>query len=42
MNDWRFKLLYDGDCPPCQREAPITIGRIFDRKCDSGAKPPLT
>ncbi len=21
MNDWRFKLLYDGDCPLCQREA---------------------
>jgi hypothetical protein len=21
MNQWRFKLLYDGDCPLCQREA---------------------
>jgi len=21
MNSWRFKLLYDGDCPLCQREA---------------------
>ncbi|MEI9864440.1 MAG: DCC1-like thiol-disulfide oxidoreductase family protein [Limisphaerales bacterium] len=21
MNEWRFKLLYDGDCPLCQREA---------------------
>ena len=21
MNHWRFKLLYDGDCPLCQREA---------------------
>jgi predicted DCC family thiol-disulfide oxidoreductase YuxK len=20
MNDWRFKLLYDGGCPFCQRE----------------------
>jgi predicted DCC family thiol-disulfide oxidoreductase YuxK len=21
MNQWRFKLLYDGECPLCQREA---------------------
>ena len=21
MNSWRFKLLYDGECPLCQREA---------------------
>jgi predicted DCC family thiol-disulfide oxidoreductase YuxK len=21
MNEWRFKLLYDGDCPLCRREA---------------------
>ena len=21
MNDWRFKLLYDGECPLCRREA---------------------
>ena len=21
MNQWRFKLLYDGDCPLCRREA---------------------
>ena len=21
MNSWRFKLLYDGDCPLCRREA---------------------
>ena len=21
MNNWRFKLLYDGDCPLCRREA---------------------
>jgi len=21
MNHWRFKLLYDGDCPLCRREA---------------------
>ena len=21
MNKWRFKMLYDGECPLCQREA---------------------
>ena len=21
MNEWRFKLLYDGECPLCRREA---------------------
>jgi len=28
MEQWRFKLLYDGDCPLCRREA------AFLRRCD--------
>ncbi len=27
MNQWRFKLLYDGDCPLCQREARFLQSR---------------
>lgn len=27
MSEWRFKLLYDGECPLCQREARFLQGR---------------
>lgn len=30
MNEWRFKLLYDGDCPLCRREAAFLQRRNRD------------
>lgn len=27
MNDWRFKLLYDGECPLCRREVRFLQSR---------------
>lgn len=27
MNQWRFKLLYDGECPLCRREARFLARR---------------
>jgi predicted DCC family thiol-disulfide oxidoreductase YuxK len=47
MNDWRFKLLYDGECPLCRREAHWLQSRnrhgylAFEDICSPGFDPAL-
>jgi predicted DCC family thiol-disulfide oxidoreductase YuxK len=47
MNDWRFKLLYDGECPLCRREARWLQKRnqdgylAFEDICAPGFDPAL-
>jgi predicted DCC family thiol-disulfide oxidoreductase YuxK len=47
MNEWRFKLLYDGECPLCQREARWLQSRnqrgylAFEDICSPGFDPAL-
>jgi predicted DCC family thiol-disulfide oxidoreductase YuxK len=47
MNDWRFKLLYDGECPLCRREARWLQSRnrrdllAFEDICAPGFDPAL-
>ena len=47
MNNWRFKLLYDGECPLCRREAHWLQSRnrhgllAFEDICAPGFDPAL-
>jgi predicted DCC family thiol-disulfide oxidoreductase YuxK len=47
MNNWRFKLLYDGECPLCRREARWLQSRnrhgllAFEDICAPGFDPAL-
>ena len=47
MNEWRFKLLYDGECPLCQREARWLQSRdrrgrlAFEDICAPGFDPAI-